>query len=119
MFQAPEKFRVTTNHPLASCSSFGNNGYFMIPLSSRSTAFVIISDGNGWDHVSAHIISEGKERTPRWSEMCKIKDLFWSEEDLVVQYHPAKSDYVNEHKHTLHLWRSTNKEMPKPDKSMV
>ncbi len=51
--------------------------------------------------------------------MCFIKDLFWDEDDVVVQYHPAKSDYVNNHQYTLHLWRPTEGEMPTPPSIMV
>jgi len=119
MFKAPERYRIK-NHPrLSSNHSNGNNGYFKIPLSNRSTAHIIISDGLGWEHVSVHIISDNKERTPTWMEMCKVKDLFWDDTDCVVQYHPPKSDYVNMHKHTLHLWRSTETEFPMPNILMV
>lgn len=119
MFKAPENHRITKHPILASDSSYGNNGAFSIPLSNRSTAFVIISDGEGWEHVSVHIVADKEQRTPTWAEMCKIKDMFWDDEDCVIQYHPPKSDYVNNHKHTLHLWRPTNQEIPKPDSSMV
>jgi hypothetical protein len=37
--------------------------------------------------------------------MCKVKDLFWSEEDVVIQFHPAKSQYVNMAQNCLHLWQ--------------
>jgi hypothetical protein len=51
--------------------------------------------------------------------MCWMKDLFWDETDAVVQFHPAKEDYVNCHPHVLHLWRSVEQVFPKPDKIMV
>jgi hypothetical protein len=92
----------------------GNNGAFEIPFSLRTTAFVIASDGGGWEHVSVHVVSEGKERTPTWAEMCKIKNMFWDEEETVVEYHPKKSDYVNQHKHCLHLWKKTGEEFELP-----
>lgn len=119
MFKVPEKDRITNNPLLASNSSFGNNGAFRIWLSNRSTAFAIASDGAGWEHVSVHIISDGKSRTPTWSEMCKIKNIFWDEDDCVVQYHPAKSEYVNNHPHILHLWRNSIAEFPAPEHWMV
>ena len=37
--------------------------------------------------------------------MCFIKDVVWDEEDVVIQYHPQKSEYVTLHGHCLHLWR--------------
>lgn len=104
---------------MASDDTIGNNGAFEIRLSNRTKAFVIASDGLGWEHVSVHVVSEGKERTPTWAEMCRIKDMFWSEEETVVQYHPAKSEYVNNHKHCLHLWKPVGVEFPVPDSILV
>lgn len=117
MFKVPEKFRIRAL-PFASSPKDGNNGAFLIDR-GRTKLFVIASDGMGWEHVSVHAISEGKERTPTWSEMCFIKDLFWEAEDAVVQYHPPKSEYVNMHKFTLHLWRPVNVTLPRPDKILV
>ena len=75
----------------------------------------------GWEHVSVHAFDPhfSKERTPRWSEMAFLKDLFWNEDECVVQYHPAKKDYVNVHDHVLHLWRLSNAEFPMPPKICV
>ena len=51
--------------------------------------------------------------------MCQVKDLFWEEEEVVVQFHPKKSEYVNMHEGCLHLWRSTEKEFPTPPSILV
>ena len=63
--------------------------------------FIIVSDGGGWDHVSVH--AEG--RCPTWEEMCRVKELFFKDDETVMQIHPAKADYINHHPYTLHLWR--------------
>ena len=126
MFQVPEKFRVV-NHPnpkLSSTKEMGNNGIFVIPLSASVMAYIVCSDGQGWKHVSAHILDrkmEGnsKERTPTWAEMCKIKDSFWTKDECVVQYHPPETEYVNNHKHTLHLWQPTEVLLPMPPAILV
>ena len=130
MFHAPENYRIT-RHPVPrmnSDASYGNNGCFWIRLSGEVLAWIIVSDGEGWEHVSVHISDEKlgknkngtvKERTPTWSEMCKIKDIFWDEEDCVIQYHPPKSTYVNNHNFTLHLWKPTNVVLPMPDSILV
>lgn len=110
MFKAPTEYRV---------SGSGNNGAFNIRLSGRSNAYVIASDGGLWEHVSVHIIADKQNRTPTWAEMCKIKDMFWDDDDCVVQFHPPKSDYVNNHKHCLHLWRPIGQEIPRPDPLLV
>ncbi|MFA5158143.1 MAG: hypothetical protein WC451_03105 [Patescibacteria group bacterium] len=72
----------------------------------------IASWGEGWDHVSVSILH--KKRMPTWGEMCMVKDLFWNPEETVIQYHPAKSSYVNVHPWTLHLWQPHNLEIPVP-----
>ncbi len=121
MFHIIEKYRVTTGK-YGSDKTYGNNGVFQINR-GRTTFCIVASDGSIenelWEHISVHCISEGKERTPTWSEMCFVKDLFWDDDDCVIQYHPAKSEYINTHKHTLHLWRPTNLIIPIPDKIMV
>lgn len=82
-------------------------------------AWTIVSDGAGWEHVSVHIVSDGKQRTPSWAEMCKIKDFFWDDTETVVQFHPPKSEYVNNHKHCLHLWKPVGVDIPRPDPELV
>lgn len=119
MFHVPEKYRITNSfHPLSSDSSYGNNGAFEIIISklkNRVTLFCIASDGAGWEHVSVSL----KTRTPTWNEMCFIKNLFWDEEDCVIQFHPPKSDYINNHEYCLHLWRPIEIEIPRPNKNLV
>jgi hypothetical protein len=48
-----------------------------------------------------------------------IKDIFWDEDDCVIQYHPPKEDYIDNHKFCLHLWRPIGVEIPRPPKIMV
>lgn len=117
MFHVIEKYRILGGTH-ASDASYGNNGAFKINR-GRTIFAIIASDGEGWEHVSVHCISDGKNRTPTWSEMCYIKDLFWNEDDCVLQYHPAKSEYINQHEHTLHLWNPIDIEFPVPDKMLV
>ena len=114
-FRVPNEFRYKDkSSPYYSEDSYGNNGAFYIPFESF-TLKVIASDGMGWEHVSASL----PNRCPNWKEMCFLKDLFWSEEDTVIQYHPKKSEYVNNHPYTLHLWRPTKHKLPTPPAIMV
>lgn len=94
----------------------GFNGMFRIPWQDK-TLRIVASDGLGWQHVS--VSREFDNRCPTWEAMCFIKDLFWSDEDWVVQYHPAKSEYVNCHPGCLHLWKPTSGVMPVPDSILV
>ena len=68
-----------------------------------------------WDHVSVSMPTV----TPTWRMMCFIKDLFFDEDETVLQYHPAKSDYVNYHPHCLHMWRLRDVAFPTPPTWMI
>lgn len=78
---------------------------------------VIWSNGGGWEHVS--VAPYKKRITPSWEDMCKIKDIFFRDDECVVQYHPPKSEYVNFVENCLHLWRPINKKLPEPPSILV
>ena len=115
MFKVPEQFRIKTGK-LTSDESYGNNGAFYVPRGIGGKYFTIVaSDGEGWEHVSISLPS----RTPTWEEMCEIKSLFWDDEDCVVQFHPPKSNYVNNFGTCLHLWKKIGEEFPVPPSILV
>lgn len=115
-FHVPEKFRFQqAGHYLHSTPEFGNNGAFVVKLKNGQSVNVIASDGMGWEHVSV----SRSDRCPTWDEMCQIKAIFWDDDDCVVQYHPPRSEYVNNHKFCLHLWRPVGVQMPMPPSIMV
>jgi hypothetical protein len=93
-----------------------HNGVFLIPIENKNF-FVIASDGMDWEHVSVSI--NNVDRCPKWNEMCKIKEMFFEDDEVVMQLHPKKSEYVNLHEYTLHLWRPINQKIPTPSKIMV
>ena len=97
-------------------SSWGFCGMFRFTANNQFVRCVV-SDGEGWKHVSVSV--EGDTRPPKWETMCAVKDLFWEEEDWVMQFHPAHSEYVNHHPGCLHLWEPTELEFPKPRSIMV
>lgn len=123
MFKVPNQYRVRNHPKLKSDDSFGCNGFFIIPHNKVNEYVFRIqaSDGMGWEHVSVSVahFKKNASRCPTWGEMCYIKSIFWDEEDCVIQYHPAKSEYVNMHPFVLHLWRPTESIIPIPDKEMV
>jgi hypothetical protein len=101
----------------ATTDADGFNGAFCMMLNGLKVK-CIASDGGGWQHVSVSI--HDSSLPPSWSVMCQVKDLFWEEEDCVVQFHPPKSAYVNNHAGCLHLWRCTDgREFPRPPEIMV
>jgi len=109
-----EKYRVT-NGPMASKPEYGFNGVFVVQRDHRTRFVCIASDGGGWDHVSVEVKMRGSlQRLPTWEEMCWIRKLFFEDEEVVVQYHPPKSQYVNVHPFVLHLWRNQSGAIPLP-----
>lgn len=86
----------------------------------------IAADGaeTGWEHVSLSILEpngKGGFRCvmPTWDDMCAVKAMFWDDEECVVQFHPPKSEYVNNHPACLHLWKCVNAEFPLPPSILV
>lgn len=79
---------------------------------------VIWSFGGGWEHVSM----DGRNRMPTWDEMCQLKDIFFTEDECCVQYHPPKSEYVNNIPYCLHIWKPIEKfsgALPMPPSILV
>lgn len=113
-----EQFR--TPHPLGLPQKKGDPfGWFVIPSPISPSRFLRVMvapiDETEWQHVSVSCIEKRKPRTPVWSEMCFIKDMFWEPEEVVFQLHPKKSEYVNHAENCLHLWRYTKSELPTPE----
>lgn len=110
----------TPQHKNVICIEQGEGvkGFFKVQRfeKMRPVIFTVVaSDGQGWEHVS--VSTPG--RCPTWDEMCFIKDLFWDEEDTVIQFHPPKSEYVNNHPNCLHLWRKVGENMKTPPKFLT
>lgn len=97
---------------LGSSSQDGNNGVFIIPY-GKLTLSVVCSDEEGWDHVSVSV-DINPPRLPTWEEMCYVKDLFFRDEETVVQFHPKRSAYRNVNPWVLHLWRDQSIEYSLP-----
>lgn len=119
-FHVPNRFRVRKGL-MRSDDANGNNGAFFIPVKPGDIPLqVIASDGGmpgqmAWEHVSVSLPT----RCPTWQEMCKVKALFWDDEDTVMQLHPPRSQWVNNHPYCLHLWRPVGLEIPRPPELMV
>lgn len=92
------------------------NGQAILEYGSVELA-IQFSDSEGWEHVSVHVLDES--RCPTWDEMCWVKEVFWQNEEAVIQLHPAKSQYVNVHPYVLHLWRPLSGSIPLPELEKV
>jgi hypothetical protein len=125
-FHVPERDR----NPFWSDKSDGNCGQFLMESPEPGWWLAVIaSDGTeasvpesaGWEHVSVHAYRprgmNPQLRTPTWKEMTFVKDAFWGDDDVVMQLHPRRSEYVNVHPHVLHLWRHAD--IPTPPLTLV
>jgi hypothetical protein len=110
-----ERWRVKAGQ-FGSSETDGFNGHFLVPLDGELW-FCRISDGWGWRHVS--VSNAQRKMLPTWAIMCRVKEAFFSDESWVVQYHPAKTDYVNDHELVLHLWEPLEENLPHPPVILV
>lgn len=96
----------------------GHNGRFIVQGPAGSKLHIISDDGmeSGWEQVS---VSTDRSRCPNWPEMCFVKDLFWDEEERVIQIHPPASEYVKMNRYCLHLWKPRFAEVPSPPACLV
>src|SRR5512141_2045026 len=117
-FHVPERFRITRG-PMASTKENGNNGAFFIRHKTDPVPLkVIASDGFDFEHVSVSLPT----RCPTWDEMCYIVSLFWDPDDTVMQLHPPRSEWINNHPFCLHLWAvppGSKTSIPMPPSWMV
>jgi len=133
-FHVPELARILDG-PMGSSRNAGAYGAFDVESCEPGWRLAVVatdgcdmdgpSEALGWEHVSVHAFRGSLDkrvkqmRTPTWLEMCLIKDLFWDGEDVVMQLHPRRSEYVNQHPHVLHLWRPTHVTIPTPASVLV
>ena len=75
----------------------------------------MFSWGCGFEHLSVST----PVQCPTWEQMCKMKDIFWRDDEVCMQLHPKKEDYVDCMKYCLHIWRPIDKEIPMPPSIMV
>jgi len=103
---------------MKSTDDLGFNGCFELRVTERQVPVkCIASNGMFWQHVSVSQLNSS--HPPTWNVMNAVKDLFWEPEDVVMQLHPKKSDYVNIHPGVLHLWRPLKEAIPIPPVEMV
>lgn len=98
----------------AETSNDGMGGHYYDSVSGKRLNF-IFSYQLGWEHLSVSMPS----KTPSWDQMCKMKDIFWNDDETCVQFHPKKEDYVNNHPHCLHIWKPVNEKLPIPPSILV
>ena len=100
--------------------NLNKHGTFVIPFNDKD-CFVVASNKFGWEHVSMHMEGDNGyiKRTPNNEEMQFLRNLFFYENDIVVEFHPKKEDYINNHGYVLHLWGYNSFNIKLPDKSVL
>ena len=88
-------------------------GCFDLDTNDRVRLRIVVSPG-GDEVPFEHVSVSTRTRCQTWDEMCWVKSLFWDDEEAVVQFHPPKSQYVNDHPYCLHLWKPTGYELVLP-----
>lgn len=114
----PEILEVgrVTDGPFASTFTQGFNGVFHVRGSGGGKLRIVANTAAlGWEHVSVSL----EDRCPTWEEMCWVKGLFWEDEETVLQFHPAKSVYVNQNCFCLHMWRPVGFTIPSPPTGLM
>lgn len=116
-FKFPEQYRLRKGIFASDPAIHGNNGAGFIPTRPGAAPLKFIAsdgsdmaEGERWEHVSVSL----PNRCPTWEEMCMVKALFWDAEDTVMQLHPPRSTWVNNHSFCLHMWRPVDARVPLP-----
>lgn len=99
----------------ASHPDMGFNGMFHIMGPCGRLLRIITSDGTcetekyPWEHVSVST----QKHVPNWEEMCFVKNLFWRDDETVIQFHPAKEHYaMNDVRATKRIFFLIKKDFP-------
>lgn len=76
----------------------------------KGTVIFGFNEGGKMEHVS--VSSYNRRKLPTWETMCRLKEMFFNPEEMVVQIHPAEKNYLhgvgfpgNRLENVLHLWR--------------
>lgn len=80
----------------------------------RKRMFFIATWNDNWEQVSVSRL----RKCPTWDELCETKEIFWNNEECVVQYLPYIM-YEHKYKHCLHLFRPVGVEIPIPPKILI
>lgn len=80
----------------------GGNTYATEMTIGNKKGSVIFGWEGVWEHIS---FSPYGNKLPSWDDMCELKDTFFRDDEIVIQMHPKKSEYVNIRENCLHLWR--------------
>ena len=101
-----KQLRRTESLRVTNATIYGGYGY--VQINGWSGSVIWGRDESGWEHVS---VAPFNDEVPTWDDMCKLKDIFFGDEEMALQFHPKKSQYVNVVENCLHLWRPKDEEL--------
>lgn len=113
----PKELRETPRLLITKLQSDGGYAEALLNSSEKKNrpATIVFSWEYGWDHVSVSF----PKRCPTWEEMDEIKRMFFNDDEICVQYHPARKDHRNLFPFCLHIWRDQSGYMIAPPGWMV
>jgi len=83
-------------------------GYGRIKLVRWEGTVIFDATATTWEHVS--VSPRKKGIIPNWYELKQIKEIFWPDDEEVIQFFPRTSEHVNVMSNCLHLWRNPDVE---------
>ncbi|MDE6832794.1 MAG: hypothetical protein K2J39_00885 [Ruminococcus sp.] len=81
----------------------------------RKRIFFTATWNDNWEQV---YISRASNR-PKWEELCETKEIFWNDDECVIQYIPSASMHTNEYNNCLYLWKPVGVKIPIPPKILI
>ena len=119
-----ERARIVSGS-LASDPNSGPQGAFLLPGPLGNTLSVVASNGRdwklaglageAWQHVSVSL----PRRCPTWREMEWVREQFFNDDELVLQFSVPREKHINHHDYCLHLWKPTETAIPLPPMETV
>lgn len=91
--------------------------YYHDPVTQKRY-WVKFTRAQGWEHVAVSPQPQ-RGKVPEWDVMCKIKEIFWDDEECCIEFHPRKSQYINNNETCLHIWKPIGIELPEPDTLLI
>ena len=58
----------------------GGCGHLFLNGVNAEPMVIVWSNGGGWEHVSVSY----RRKTPTWDEMCRVKELFFNDDETVL-----------------------------------
>lgn len=91
-------------HIVSHFIRYAKNGELF--LNSKMSGEPAIIGADVWPtHNSERAMMYFVNRCPTWPEMVALKNIFWKSNEICIQVHPNRENYVNRLPYALHLWK--------------